>query len=151
MGFAILFAIIAEITSVILMADLVGGLFTLALLALAGGIGLAVLAGRGVAVLANVNQAMHNREPVGRVVADGALLALAGVLLIIPGFLTDVAGLLLLVPFVRGPIAGALVERVKAHVVTLGGPMGPMNHGGPGDVIDTTATEVRQPARPELP
>lgn len=148
MGLAILFAIIAEITSVVLMADLVGGLFTLALLALAGGIGLAVLAGRGVAVLANVNHAMQNREPVGRVVADGALLALAGVLLLIPGFLTDAAALLLLVPFVRGPIAGALVRRVKAHVVTIGGPM---NQPGVGDVIDTTATEVRQPPRPELP
>lgn len=147
MGLAILIAILAEITSVVMVAGWLGGLFTLALLALAGGIGLAVLAGRGVATLTRAGQAMNRGEPVGAVVADGALLALAGVLLLAPGFLSDAAALGLLVPPVRALVARWLVGRVKASVVQVGGmnvPRGP-------DVIDTTATEVPPPRRPELP
>lgn len=147
MGLAILVAIIAEITSVILVADWVGGLFTLAMLALACGVGLAVLAGRGLATVTNASQAMQRGEPVGATLANGALLALAGILLIIPGFVTDAAALLLLVPPVRGAVAASLVKRVRNHVVSV---VGPMNAGMPEDVIDTTATEVKV-SRPELP
>jgi UPF0716 protein FxsA len=147
MGLAILIAIIAEITSVVLVADWLGGLFTLALLALACGVGLAVLAGRGLATVTNASQAMQRGETVAAPLADGALLAFAGVLLIIPGFVTDAAALLLLVPFVRGAVVSSLVRRVKAHVVTV---VGPVNSDAPGDVIDTTATEVRR-GHPELP
>ena len=38
---------------------------------------------------------------------DGALLVLAGLLLILPGFLTDLAGLVLLLPPVRAALAVA--------------------------------------------
>lgn len=40
-------------------------------------------------------------EPLGNVLIDGAILLLAGGLLLLPGIISDVAGLLLLVPPVR--------------------------------------------------
>lgn len=147
MGFAILVAILAEITSVVMVAEWLGGLFTLALLALAGGVGLAVLAGRGVATLTRAGQAMNRGEAVGAVVADGALLAFAGVLLLVPGFLSDAAALVLIIPPLRALVARWLVDRVQASVVQLGG----VNVARGPDVIDTTATEVPPPPRPELP
>ena len=85
----------------------------------------------------------------GPVVANGALLALAGVLLMIPGFVSDVAALVLLVPWTRRLVAAHLVKRFKAKVVTLGGVHG-MNLGRDGDVIDTTGVEV-EPAPPPQP
>lgn len=149
MGLAILIAIVAEITSVVIAADLLGGLWTLAALALAGGIGMAVLTGRGVTTLTNAGQAVQRGEAMGPVVADGALLALAGVLLMIPGFVSDVAALVLLVPWTRRAVAGYLVERFKAKVVTLGG-AGGMNLGRDGDVIETTGVEI-EPEPPPQP
>ena len=44
------------------------------------------------------------RRVPGTALADGALLAAAGGLLLVPGFVTDVIGLLLLVPPVRAGV-----------------------------------------------
>lgn len=54
------------------------------------------------------------RRGTGRGMAPGdlALRAMAGVLLILPGFLTDAAGLLLLVPLLRRALVAALAARV---------------------------------------
>jgi UPF0716 protein FxsA len=45
--------------------------------------------------------------------AHSALIVLAGVLLILPGFLTDALGLILLIPWVRNQIIGHLRERAR--------------------------------------
>tara|TARA_B100001179_G_C18281807_1_gene271363 strand:- start:87 stop:509 length:423 start_codon:yes stop_codon:yes gene_type:complete len=46
------------------------------------------------------NQLINNKIPIYEIIS-GAALAVAAVLLIIPGFLTDFIGLLLIVPFTR--------------------------------------------------
>jgi UPF0716 protein FxsA len=55
------------------------------------------------------------RRGPGRGIAPGdlALKALAGVLLVLPGFLTDTLGLLLLVPPLRRMLVASLAARVK--------------------------------------
>ncbi len=77
------------------------------------------------------------RDP-ARLAAAGILSMLAGVLLILPGFLTDTLGLVLLLPPVQG-----LVARFAASRVTVIRPQ------GTGDVIDGDYTEVGP--RPEQP
>ena len=51
----------------------------------------------------------------GDALADGALLAIAGMLLILPGLIGDVVGLLLLIPPVRWLVIGWLKRRQAAH------------------------------------
>lgn len=70
------------------------------------------------------------RDPAG-LAAAGILSMLAGVLLILPGFLTDAIGLVLLLPPVQG-----LVARYAASRVTVIRPQ------GAGEVIDGDYTEV---------
>jgi|GEM_PF-1790369 UPF0716 protein FxsA len=47
---------------------------------------------------------------------DGAIVALASLLLIIPGYVTDIVGLLLLLPFVRSLIYGEMSLMVRTSV-----------------------------------
>lgn len=44
------------------------------------------------------------------------MLAMAGLLLLIPGFVTDFIGLLLLTPFTRKPVAKVLYKRMQIKV-----------------------------------
>jgi UPF0716 protein FxsA len=77
--------------------------------------------------------------------ADGVLLLLAGVLLLVPGYITSAIGVLLLLPPVRALVRGALVHRWVGKVTVIRA-----TYRGP---IDTTATDRPQdvpPGRPEL-
>ena len=57
---------------------------------------------------------MNRGETPAREMVSGMMLALSGVLLLLPGFVTDFAGVLLLLP----PVRAALAERFlsRAHV-----------------------------------
>ena len=63
-------------------------------------------------------------DPVGPI-AHGALILVAGVLLVLPGFFTDALGLLLLVPPVRGLLirwgASRVTVRAASYVRRPGG------------------------------
>lgn len=78
--------------------------------------------------------------------ADGVLLLLAGVLLLVPGFVTSAVGILLLLPPVRALVRGGLVKRWSGQVTVIRS-----THRGP---IDTTANDPAHPdgapRRPEL-
>ncbi|PKP75371.1 MAG: exlusion protein FxsA [Alphaproteobacteria bacterium HGW-Alphaproteobacteria-6] len=65
------------------------------------------------------------RDPTGPI-ADGAMIILAGALLLTPGFFTDAVGMLLLVPAFRAAALRALARRVQVARFTMGG-------AGPGD------------------
>lgn len=146
MGYVVLAAIVAELASIAIVSDLVGWLWTMA--ALAGGVmlGMTVLAGRGVATMQKAAAAMQGGEPVGRVVVDGALVAVAGVLLVIPGFVSDAVALALLIPPVRVIVRKVAARRFASRFVIVGdGALGGM--GGTGDMrdgfIDVEGREVR--------
>jgi UPF0716 protein FxsA len=154
-GYVVLAAIIAELASIAIASDLVGWLWTMA--ALAGGVvlGMTVLAGRGVSTMQKAAAAMQGGEPVGPVVVDGALIALAGVLFVIPGFVTDVAGLALLVPPVRAMVRGRAKRWFQSRMVVMPGMGEGRGRGARGEdgFIDVEGHETREPAsRPlELP
>ena len=77
--------------------------------------------------------------------AHSALIVLAGVLLILPGFLTDAAGLILVIPGVRNAIIEKL--RVRARMAATDTAVHAMLHPRPrpGDIIDPEAVEVQAP------
>src|SRR5262245_48440106 len=85
---------------------------TLGLLVGAAVVGGAIMSRQGLTVARRTQEAVAlGRPPVGPVL-DGALMLLAGALLISPGFVTDAMALALLVPPNRRRVARATVRRV---------------------------------------
>lgn len=119
MAWLVLAAIIAvpvvEIALFIQSAHWIGILPTIALAIGAGILGMALLRRQGLEVLLRTRTQMDRGEvPVGEVF-DGVCLALAGVLLILPGFLSDFVALALLLPPVRMALRGLLLARMTVH------------------------------------
>ena len=88
------------------------------------------------AVLADLRRSSQGLGNPLSPLAHGALIVMAGVLLLTPGFFTDAVGLALLIPLVRRAVIAALARRVQWDHVVFGGAHGP--HGGVinGDYID---------------
>ena len=103
----------------------IGPLPTIGLVMLTAVIGVAVLRVQGLATLTRgVGRLQRGELPVQEL-AEGMLLAVAGALLLTPGFVTDTLGFVLLVPSSRGALAARLLSRVE---VPTGG-VGPANRG----------------------
>jgi UPF0716 protein FxsA len=49
-------------------------------------------------------------------IADGVLLLIAGILLLLPGILSDVAGFLLVIPSIRTIVRDSLIQRLENKV-----------------------------------
>lgn len=119
MAWLVLAAIIAvpvvEIALFIQSAHWIGILPTIALAIGAGILGMALLRRQGLAVLLRTRAQMDRGEmPVGEMF-DGLCLALAGVLLVLPGFFSDFVALALLLPPVRLALRGLLLARMAVH------------------------------------
>lgn len=66
---------------------------------------------QGVGVIRRIGADLGARRIPARPIVDGGLLLLAGLLILIPGFVTDVFGLLLLIPVVRDTAGNVLLRR----------------------------------------
>ncbi len=89
---------------------------TLALIVLTGLIGASLAKRQGLRILTRINAEMEaGRLPTAEL-ADGALVLLAGAVLITPGFLTDLFGLALLVPFFRARFRRVLVGYFQSRL-----------------------------------
>ncbi|MGE0709181.1 MAG: FxsA family protein [Planctomycetota bacterium] len=107
---------------------------TIAIVLLTGAIGAALARRAGLAVLGKIQERMAAGELPGRELFDGALILLAGALLVTPGVITDATGFLLLVPFVRTLLAKALGRWAKGRVqLHVSGGLGPGGFG-PGSL-----------------
>lgn len=107
---------IVEITVIIQVGQLIGALNTIGLLLLISLLGAWLVKRQGLGVIARIReQRMAGRLPAAEVF-DGALILVAGVLLVIPGFVTDALGLLLLVPPIRAVARGFVRRRVMREV-----------------------------------
>jgi UPF0716 protein FxsA len=107
---------IVEMYLLIRVGGYLGAWPTIALVIVAGATGIAILRRQGPAALGRVVSRMQEGQVPALELAEGALLALAGVLLLIPGFMTDLAGLLLLVPALRRRLAGRLAARMGGRM-----------------------------------
>jgi UPF0716 protein FxsA len=139
---------LGEIAAFAMVGDRVGALNTVALVILSGLVGLAVLRRQGLAAMGALRG--DGPPPAGQVL-DGLAVALAGVLLIVPGFLSDAVGLLLLVPGVRQSLGALLARQIsraggemrfRAGVRPETGPMG-ARAASHAEVIDVDFTEVK--------
>lgn len=79
-------------------------------------LGTALIRRQGLQVRAELARTLRRGGDPARVIADGGLSVLAGVLLILPGFLTDALGLLLLIPPLRRLVIALVARRLPRGV-----------------------------------
>ncbi|MCO4203471.1 FxsA family protein [Aeromonas taiwanensis] len=101
--------ILLELTVMIEVGSVIGALPTVGLLVLTAVLGSSLVRSEGIKTLFSAQQKMQQGEMPGREVMGGMMLALAGLLLIIPGFVTDFFGILLLQPWLRNRLADKLI------------------------------------------
>ena len=106
----------AEIAVFILVGDAIGVLPTLALTLLSMIAGAALLKRQGVATLNRIRAEVARGQVPGRPLAEAAMIAIAGFLLIVPGFLTGAAGILLFIPAVRSAIWGRMRRQLEMRM-----------------------------------
>lgn len=125
---------------------------TLAIVLATGIIGTHLVRQQGLKVLGELRNPMSQmRNPLSPL-AHGALIVLAGVLLLTPGFFTDAIGFLLLVPPVRQAVIGFLASRVQVSGMGGGFQAGPdvqpdRTHRN-GDVIDGEYSDLSDAPNP---
>lgn len=119
-----------EIAGFVVVGRQIGVLPTLLLVVASIVLGMIILRRQGFQALAKLRQRSLPRDlPVERFF-DTALVLLAGLLLIVPGFVSDLIALTLLLPFVRRFVAGQLAARVVVvNFAAAGAPSEPRDPG----------------------
>ena len=90
-----------EIAGFVIVGREIGALATVGLVILSSVAGSLLLRHQGFGVMARVRTEMDAGRDPSRQLAHGAMIVLAAILLIIPGFITDIFAILLLLPPVR--------------------------------------------------
>ena len=98
----------ADIVTLIIVVQLIGIGWTLLALAASALAGVLVIRVLGALSLVGLRDALARREPPAGPLLRGACVLIAGMLLILPGFLSDVIALLLLIPPTRRALTGTL-------------------------------------------
>jgi UPF0716 protein FxsA len=136
---------IAEMYLLIEVGGYIGAWPTIGLVMITAVIGVTLLRIQGLATLTRGIGRLNRGELPAQEMVEGLLLAVAGALLLTPGFVTDAVGFVLLAPPGRALIA----ERVLANVqiVPPGGfhGPGPGPGPGPGSGPGHSASAPRQP------
>jgi UPF0716 protein FxsA len=101
---------VLEIYLLIKLIGLLGFILTLALLLSAAGLGLFLLRTQGFSTWLRVQQALARGELPAQAMVESALVAVGGLLLLIPGFLSDLLALPCLIPATRRHLAAYLLK-----------------------------------------
>jgi UPF0716 protein FxsA len=104
-----------EITVLVLIGNVIGLLPTLALVVLATVLGVVLLRREGMkAVTAFQSKIRSGQQPQAEML-DGVLIAVAGVLVVLPGFVSDLLAIALLFPPTRAVIRKSVLKRAEAR------------------------------------
>jgi UPF0716 protein FxsA len=122
---------IVELAVILQVGQAIGVLETVALLVAVSVVGGWLVKREGVGVLRRISTAVQAGRVPGRDLADGALIVLAGALLITPGFLSDLLGIALLLPPVRAAIRPVLVSALARRAIG-----GRVRRSGGGTIVD---------------
>lgn len=98
---ALLIVPIIEIALFILIGQTIGVWPTIAGILIIALIGSAIIRHQGLWLLAEIRSTMGQGRLPARALADAMLVAIAGVLMMVPGYFTDALGLVLLIPPLR--------------------------------------------------
>lgn len=104
-----------EITVLVVIGSAIGVLPTILLVVVATIVGVMLLRREGTRALAAFQTKVRSGQPPQREMVDGMLIAAAGILVILPGFLSDVAAIALLFPPTRAAIRKRVLKRAEAR------------------------------------
>ena len=105
---------LVEIYLLIKLGQNFGAITSILLVIFTGILGAYLAKMEGLRTLFRLQETLHEGGMPGEELLDALLIALAGLVLITPGFITDAVGFLLLVPFTRMLVKNWLKERLKA-------------------------------------
>jgi UPF0716 protein FxsA len=115
--FLLLIVPLAEIAVFVLVGSHIGVLATLGLVLATAIAGTILLRIQGFGVMERIRRTLEADEVPGRDLVHGAMILVAGILLLTPGFVTDLCGFLLFVPSIREIGWRFLRERIVVHTV----------------------------------
>ncbi|MCB5202178.1 membrane protein FxsA [Neorhizobium sp. T786] len=154
---AILFLLLplAEIAGFVVVGQMVGVWGTLGLVLLSGVVGIMLLRIQGLQMLRRLSEEGREGRVPGDTIVQGAMIVVAAVLFIVPGFVTDLIGLALLIPFVRRTLWSAIGRRVvvvRSAPHSRGPTSGRSTTPGPdGPVVDLDDEDFRRDPNPSSP
>ena len=105
---------LVEIYLLIKLGQNFGAITSILLVIFTGILGAYLARMEGLRTLFRIQETMREGRMPGEELLDALLIAIAGLVLITPGFITDVAGFLLLFPFTRMLAKNWLKERMSA-------------------------------------
>jgi UPF0716 protein FxsA len=139
---------IIEIGLFIQVGGAIGFWPTIATVILTAFIGTTLLRSQGLATLSNLqNSVGAGQNPMDHI-AHGAMILIAGVVLLTPGFFTDAIGLVLLIPPVRTALIKAGAARMAGNIHVGGFDNTPPHDGdrpSNDDIVDADFTVVDEP------
>ena len=130
----------------------IGAWPTVVLVMITAVLGVGLLRIQGLATLTRGMSRLQGGELPATEVVEGLLLAVAGALLLTPGFITDGVGFILLTPPLRALIAQRVLSRVQIVEPMAGAGSRPHGRNSRGDgVIEGEFEPVRDSDEPEIP
>jgi UPF0716 protein FxsA len=102
-----------ELAVIITVADAIGVVPTILALVAVSILGAWLVKREGIGVMRRMQAALDRGEAPTRELLDGVLIMAAGVLCVVPGFVTDAIGLLLLTPPVRSFVRSRIMRRIE--------------------------------------
>jgi UPF0716 protein FxsA len=147
--FLLLFVPVVEIAVFIVVGGRIGIAATLGLILVTAVIGSILLRVQGLATLQRIRQSMEEGRLPGRELGNGAMILVAGILLLTPGFVTDALGFALFVPAVREALWQFLASRM---IVSSVGRPGESDSIRPDErVVDLEPGEFGEKPNPHSP
>jgi len=136
---------LTEFALLVWLDGVIGLLPTIALVLGTGVLGASLARQQGLATLWRIRQQSSSGQMPTDALFDGALILVAGAVLITPGILTDAFGFSLLIPPLRGLVKRGLkrwlASSVQVQTQSFGPP--PTNPPPRGDVIDVEVVQTR--------
>ena len=131
----ILFTVVPLVEVIILfrIAEYLSWSATIALVVVTGVLGTWLARREGLRVLGRIQADLAAGVPPTGAMVDGALILVAGLVLVTPGVLTDLCGFALLIPPIRTWVKRRLAEAFRRRIAHV-------DHGGPAPFIDVEAT-----------
>jgi UPF0716 protein FxsA len=107
---------LAELVVLVLVASWIGiGWMILAMLGTSA-LGAMLLGRQGTKALGELRDRARTRRPAGRELGNAGLVAIGGLLMLLPGFLTDLVGLLCLLPGTRDVVRALLLRTAYSRL-----------------------------------
>lgn len=101
---------LAELYLLIEVGSGIGGLSTIALCLLTAALGGILVRHQGMRTFLQAKELMDQGQPPAEQMLHGIMIALSGILLFIPGFITDLIGFLLLIPMTRNWLGRRIIS-----------------------------------------